>query len=324
MIREITTVPTLRCNLSCGYCIQRQAIDNHPARQTKSHFHESSIEIWQDFIGKISKPTRLVFSGGEPFLYKGFQKLALSITNRNVTAPLIIITNLFAPVKDMNELLDCNIQFIISLHNSLSKHQTEEFLDKLKVLNHKNISIRILTDFSDEDRLTFLMKFMNRYKIKYILGLIYKINQGKFEEVNGESLENLHIKNFNSTKEEYSYTLKKNLMRLIPFWVRALILQSGGAGSIDLEAIRNFILFPDYYCAPNTKMARCRIPHRHLTVYPDGSIWACNIYLKNAFQPDFTDDFTDIVCPDFGHCIETCTTPPFAEELVAAESELNP
>lgn len=317
MTREITVVPTLRCNLNCSYCIQKQAIDNHPARQTSGHFNEKSAVMWYDFFRKISQPTKLVFSGGEPFLYKGFQELLLSVTNKNICRPVIVITNLAASVKTMKKLLEREIQFIISLHNSLNRKETDIFLDKLRKINHTSISIRILTDFSDEERLVHLMKFMHQYRIQYQLGLIYKIDHGRFEKVNNINLESLLIKDISGyPEEELKIVLRKKLSRLIPFWVKVLLIQSGGLGSVDIEAVKNFILFPDYYCTENTKLIRCGIPLKHLTVYPDGSIWVCNIFLKNAFHADFKDDFKEIECPDFGHCIETCTAPPFTGELV--------
>jgi hypothetical protein len=79
---------TLRCNLSCPYCINRFKEDDYVVQR-----HELTGHQWADIINRIDSANDLpiTFQGGEPTLHKGFFDI-LENTRRDIKFDLL--TNL--------------------------------------------------------------------------------------------------------------------------------------------------------------------------------------------------------------------------------------
>lgn len=77
---------TYRCNLQCQYCYNKSIRHNNQ--------QEMSVEEWIQIIDKILPyVNRIIFTGGECFLYKDFSKLVTYIKSHNPSVVLATISN---------------------------------------------------------------------------------------------------------------------------------------------------------------------------------------------------------------------------------------
>ncbi|MGA9347697.1 MAG: radical SAM protein [Anaerolineae bacterium] len=121
----VVLVPTLRCNLSCLYCFQRD--ESGPA--WRPHQEGSlSLAEWQAVINEI-KPLGLhvIVMGGELFLYPEALELLRSVKAADL--PLTIITNGIALPRVAAELVDMGLNRLIvsidgppEVHNVIRGH----------------------------------------------------------------------------------------------------------------------------------------------------------------------------------------------------------
>ena len=86
--KYIAALVTMRCNLNCSFCLN--AFDR---RFDRRRFEEISAEKWAEALNRIdSRPdVPVTFSGGEPFLHKGFIRI---INHLKPELPIDILTNL--------------------------------------------------------------------------------------------------------------------------------------------------------------------------------------------------------------------------------------
>jgi len=85
--KYITTFLTLRCNLSCGFCL------NDMDKKTRNSFKELSGKEWVEALNRIeSRPeVPITFGGGEPMLHKDFIYI---LNNLKPSLNIDILTNL--------------------------------------------------------------------------------------------------------------------------------------------------------------------------------------------------------------------------------------
>lgn len=77
---------TYRCNLQCQYCYNKSIRRNNQ--------QEMSVEEWIQIIDKILPyANRIIFTGGECFLYRDYLKLVTYIKSHNPSVILAIISN---------------------------------------------------------------------------------------------------------------------------------------------------------------------------------------------------------------------------------------
>lgn len=82
---------SFRCNLKCGYCINRFHENNSPFCHLKMDYDHIPWEQWTDALSRLPKESIMVFQGGEPTLYPDFNKIVSAIDN-----PTRIYSNLHA------------------------------------------------------------------------------------------------------------------------------------------------------------------------------------------------------------------------------------
>jgi MoaA/NifB/PqqE/SkfB family radical SAM enzyme len=148
--------PTFRCNYNCSYCTYHTRFDYAKV------FKDIEPEKWLKIFQKLP-PAHLYFCGGEPFLYKGFDKV---INNMPVKHAIIgIITNASLPI-DVYKRIKKKPHLNVSLHRD--HVSVDEFVDKivqLKKIGYKNI---IANTVATPKNLRVMHKIYNTLKEKGI------------------------------------------------------------------------------------------------------------------------------------------------------------
>lgn len=113
---------TLACNLSCPYCV------NEKTRGVNKGRRPAPVTSW---IKAINRERRhVVFTGGEPFLYKDLPEL---LNNLDPFLAVSIYSNLSFDVRPMLAAIDREVRFYVSWH----AHQTPDrdvFLANVKAV----------------------------------------------------------------------------------------------------------------------------------------------------------------------------------------------
>ena len=86
MPRRYVLVLTNMCNLACTFCFQER----------KKRADRMSTENWLNLLGQIPKNSRITLTGGDPFMFKDFEKIfkkANQIAETNMITNGLLITN---------------------------------------------------------------------------------------------------------------------------------------------------------------------------------------------------------------------------------------
>jgi len=109
---------TYKCNLNCIYCYNKKI--------RSGYIDETSLEEWYGIINKILPYTsKIILTGGEPFLYKHIKDIVLYIKSYSKTISIEIISNCM--IDYSNNMFDevfINIsQIIFSCDNLSNENQ---------------------------------------------------------------------------------------------------------------------------------------------------------------------------------------------------------
>lgn len=114
--------PTLRCNLSCAYCVNEQVgptVKDHPA-----------VEPGR-WIAAINRERRhVVFTGGEPFLYPGLVEVINAV---DPEFKVRVYTNLCLPLDRHLAAIRRRVHFFVSWHPQKAASR-ERFLANARAL----------------------------------------------------------------------------------------------------------------------------------------------------------------------------------------------
>ena len=113
--------PTLRCNLSCPYCVNEQM------GQVRKDHDLPPPERWAEAVNREGR--HVVFTGGEPFLYPGFPELVNGVGR---ALKVRVYTNLSLDLENLLARIARPVHFYVSWH-PLCRNR-ERFLDNLRVL----------------------------------------------------------------------------------------------------------------------------------------------------------------------------------------------
>lgn len=141
--------PVLRCNLACPYCSDGKAYD-----KSDMGYKELSADEWIALIDSMPGDS-VIFTGGEPTLYKDLSKVINSIKKRDVR----VYTNLVFKVERFLDSLEKPVTFFTSFHPCNPSVTLEKNLKAVRTLlahpKCKGISshhlIRDKSNGSDED-----------------------------------------------------------------------------------------------------------------------------------------------------------------------------
>ena len=126
---------TFRCNYDCSYCISHDI--NHPLHKHSAKTISNSLNYLHNLYD--NKKTRLMFLGGEPFLYKNLLKV-VDLLNNNITVE--VTTNLSISLKYIKEHFSGYSDKIIinaSYHSEFA--DPDSFIEKLLYLKKLKFDI---------------------------------------------------------------------------------------------------------------------------------------------------------------------------------------
>ena len=135
--------PTLRCNLRCDYCVNEAVAGG--SKDTPS-------APWEQWAAALNREGRhMVFTGGEPFLYKGFVDLLNALDPRLMAR---VYSNLSLGILDKLAAIRREITFYVSWHGGQAPDR-KVFVDNcLAILANPLFSLTVHAIDTPENRPT--------------------------------------------------------------------------------------------------------------------------------------------------------------------------
>jgi len=222
---------TRRCNLACPFC------------QAPYNSKELSIEKHKKFLEKLKQSgiESVKFTGGEPYIYKNFNKLIKYAVKLGLDITVCSNSILMKP-KDFKILKRYNCKLKISLHglgglhNEITNSDTEkEVIKNILYATRLGIytSIHVLLTEKTTKELDKLFKFAVENNIKKV-SLIPLVKRGKAKEIELK-LSSQKMKNiFNKYKKLYG---KKMKVRFLDLHNKAYyVLETDGNLYVELDS----------------------------------------------------------------------------------------
>ena len=128
MPRRYVLVLTNLCNLSCTFCFQER----------KKRADRMTTQNWIDFIKQIPKNSRVTLTGGDPFMFKDFEKIFSKVnevaeTNMITNGLLLSNQKIEKLVSEKNfKVLAISIDTIGNVNRDVTKLQWDKLLVQLK------------------------------------------------------------------------------------------------------------------------------------------------------------------------------------------------
>lgn len=126
-----------KCNLSCAFCNQNK----------NAEFDSMGVEDWKHVADQLPDYARVTITGGEPFLYKGFNEVFSYVAQRfpcNVISNGVLLTNettdrLLSYPKF--KVLSISIDDIGNTLRGFTEKKWKKFLENLSYFNEKRKTI---------------------------------------------------------------------------------------------------------------------------------------------------------------------------------------
>ncbi|MCX7704380.1 MAG: radical SAM protein [Planctomycetota bacterium] len=175
---QVYIYPTLECTLHCPYCVNL-----HPdGGKHLKDFTLLSPEKWIEILNRINRP--VVITGGEPFLYKGLEKI---VNGLNPELPVSIYTNLTLDVsKFLASTKKENLSFYCSYHSGAGS--PEKFLENLIMLRDAGVNFYThgIYASSQKEEVSEAKRFFRRHGFRFNLDVdqrkLYKCASKKFRK----------------------------------------------------------------------------------------------------------------------------------------------
>lgn len=281
-------VPTLRCNLHCPYCFQRD--DNGIAWQPR-HPGDLGIDEWEAVVTDLASiGAHVIVIGGELFLYRDALRLLRAVKRAGLS--LTVITNgIFLP-RVASDLLDLELdRLIVSLdgppavHNAVRGHPrgfqlaTEgiaQILAQRKDRQHPFVQVSCTMSTYNQRHLVDLVNHIGPLGVDQIdlTGLIYttaeqaEAQSDALRAVFGLETSHASVLAHGAQRDADVALLEQQLkaIRATPWSERVVVSPDGLEQHIGA-----------YYAsdAPRFRSQRCLAIHRELWILPNGDVSAC-------------------------------------------------
>lgn len=173
---------TYKCNLDCIYCYNKKI--------RFGYIEETSLEEWYNILNKILPyASKIVLTGGEPFLYKNIKEVILYIKNYNTTINIEIISNCMIDYSNnrFDDVFTNISEIIFSCDNLSDKDQPRKnfkpdlFRKNINYIKNKYPKLPILVSsvYSCENyqELTRIRHFCSQYNTDFRSVLIVPGNR---------------------------------------------------------------------------------------------------------------------------------------------------
>lgn len=300
-LNEITILLTYKCNLKCMMCPQYGkyglVVSKLDTTQT------SEITTLKKFIDEVSvfKPSIITLSGGEPFLYLGWEEIANYIKQKNIKTALItngVLLDKFADEIINNvDILHISLDGLENIHNKIRGSGVfEKVISNIRHLqkkNEKKPQVVIAYTFS-QDNFYNLEDF-----ILYFARENIKIDKFIFQHL-------LFLSN--NLAENHQEIFAKKFKVNSNFWSGFLFEPEGiNTNKLGEEISKIKKKFPQVIFKPNFKLdelkkyyedknylpvsyKRCISPYLSLTLLPTGEVWICPAFsIGNIKENSFAE-----------------------------------
>jgi len=226
-LREVHLDITSKCNLSCRHCYQYPLVQKNS--NIKNNLTTNELKKLIDQMAYDLGVTRLVISGGEPFLRKDLFKILEYSAKRHIL-PSTIFTNgsinIFDSLRDYIKKAKHPLTIAVSLDgNSKFSHEiirgrgsykpTIKFIEKISDLSKKRKSVKLFINTMvhkyNLEELPLLYKRLCKYKV-FRWRLAMPRLQGKFIP-NARDLSEAKLKVFTVYKKLIKNYFFKNIWR---------------------------------------------------------------------------------------------------------------
>ena len=296
---------TNRCNLACEMCSQYG--DNFKENSPQ----ELSLDDWKKFLQSVSdtnpKP-KIILMGGEPFLYKDFDKLFQML--QDFGFPVHIVTNGTLLDKHLEVLANSDVTITISIDGIEEKHDKirgkqgtfKKVIENIKLANKMQengaefklfVNSVILPDNVNE--LSNFVEYMQQFNIEQF---VFQHLQFSSREMNSKtniewkenvgcefSNENFLTKKSYSLTPKYTQQIKENLDEA----ARVCKKEAFVFPYLDDKEMEN------YYLDKNLDKIRpyytCTTPWMCAFISPDGYVSNC---IQNTIGNIKNNDFWDL------------------------------
>lgn len=299
-------VLTNQCNLRCEFCFQEKA---------KISTNLTTQE-WLNFVDEIPDYARVTFTGGEPFMFEGFEEIFKKVASKHTCN--VISNGLLLSDKIIDLLLSYENFKVLSISLEDKYNKTRDV--RLKKWQEAEIQIKKFTKLKKERNLETLLD-IKTVVLDENANSLYEMYKYAKEELGCDThsfqflkgsplqhsdkmyaLDTIYVpnlayeyKNFDIIKKELEKIAKENPPSV--FVHPKFIELKEDEDFSKLDIINNPVLKKEYFQA-------CKFPWSSVHINYDGSLYPCmsismgnikNLSLKNIiFGKDFTN-FKNII-----------------------------
>lgn len=316
-MREISYVTlklTNRCNMNCYMCGQRYVRDELES-------NDLDIEIIEEQLGQLKNLDTVYLFGGEPLLYKSFNRLIGYLSKMDVS--LLMNTNGILVDKYCSSIVENRLRDVTFSIDSVHKDNYEK-IRGTKVFDKVISNLRMLIDEKKKKSSIYphigvncviLPENINELEEIYDF---FTINFSEIERINfeaplfttekmGNDYEKIMQKNFGCNGDSWKwfynkipqYSEKAEKIEYILAKMKGKPKVTFIVSTID-ESIGIDEAFSENYVIPKTK---CEFPNYSVTILPNGDVTYCTDYpdlivgnikdeaLSNIFNNDLSEKF---------------------------------
>lgn len=296
---------TFKCNLRCQMCTQ------YGKNYKEYAIEELDIEYWINFLKQIKdinpKP-KLILMGGEPFLYKHFEKFFITANNYGIKTHIITngyyLDKYIPIIKNTDTNITVSIDGLFDVHDNIRGQkglfqkvsENISLLDKIQK-NGSKIKLRINHVMLPEN-IDGIVKFYEYFKKYKIDTFTFQHIQSSNEELNNltqcqwqQRLNKDYGKGLIPKKQ---YCLNENFVNLIIKNLNEFKKQCTSDNCFEFPALEDDEMF-DYYTNKNLDNIRknmiCATPWINPTINPNGDVSNC---IGNVVGNIRNENFWDI------------------------------
>ena len=300
---------TYRCNLRCRMCGQWGETGRTKDFSKDILSEELSLSELKKVIDDVSKfKPKIMFVGGEPFLYKDWYELAKYIKNKKLTSEAttngILIEKFSKEIADVFDAVNISIDGTEDVNDKIRRVDGayQKVMNGVKLLcefkkrnnlRKPNINISFTISSENQDNLSDFVKSLENEKIDIELLLFQHLEF--VDEVIASETKKVWHKEFNLRTDYWKGICRKE----IKFDTNNLIKEIKNIKRRKSKNIKYIIFEPDfteqeifnYYENPsNLKRFKkiCFAPYCEAFIYPEGNVWTCpGLIMGNIKEKSF-------------------------------------
>jgi radical SAM protein with 4Fe4S-binding SPASM domain len=243
--------PTLRCNQECSFCFNRNIYD----KQLFTEMDRTRAYSLTTFFNRIGI-TEVDILGGEPLLVPWLRDFVLRLLDTGITVNISTNGSLSLPVQLFADISSPLLNFGFSIHGLKDTHS------RLTSSNHFDTmvsGIRAMVDAGRNPVTKTTLTLENLDEIPALLSFLKDLGVRRYFLLHEDTLgRETPFRGFSFPE----------------FWERYILLKE----TCDKEITMGFVAASGFYKDSKNHGCRCDAGIHKLAVFPDGSIFPCNLF----------------------------------------------